>query len=133
MRPSCPSSQVTVNGRLLIVRFTCPKSSPFPQNATDAGERPIDTSHDLVGNLFELRGVVITTSPADLAGGLEPRHRSLEPFNRRFELSHRAAFGLKRPAPGQRTFSNLRNVRIGSGRGSFGKRPGHNVQPTSPT
>ena|SRR6516162_9878564 len=133
MRPSCPSSQVTANGRLLIVRLTCPKSSPFPQNATDAGERPIDTSHDLVGDLLDPQGVVFATAPADPAGGLEPGHRLLEPFNRRFELCHRAGSGRKQPPPGQRTFSNLRNVRIGSGRGSFGKRPGHNVQATSPT
>jgi hypothetical protein len=60
-------------------------SSPFPQDASDPGERLIDASRDL----SELRVFDFTSAPADPASGLEPGHRSIEPFNRRFELGHR--------------------------------------------
>ena len=59
MRASCPSSQVTANGRPLTVKLICPTSSPFPQDATDPGERLIDARRDL----FELRAIAFVTGP----------------------------------------------------------------------
>ena len=93
MRPSCPSSQVTANGRPLIVRLTCPKSSPFPQNATDLGERPIDPRRDLAGDRFQL-GVGLAPlgcskiGPSRLGRELEPCHSLRKPLDGIFERAH---------------------------------------------
>jgi len=73
MRASCPSSQVTANGRPLTVKLTCPTSFPFPQHAIDPGERLIDPLRDL----FEPRSGDLATALAEPAGRLEPRHGSL--------------------------------------------------------
>src|SRR6516162_8771755 len=86
MRPSCPSSQVTVNGRPLTVRLTCPKSSPFPQDATDPSESLIDARRDFP----ELCAIELAIKPADSLGGLYPSHGPFQPFHCRFELAHRA-------------------------------------------
>jgi len=73
MRPSCPSSQVTANGRLLIVRLTCPTSSPFPQDATDPGERLLDARRDF----SKLRVISFAPAPVEPARSFEPGHGSL--------------------------------------------------------
>jgi len=66
--------------------LTCPISSPFPQDPTNLGERLIDPCRDF----SELRVIYLAMPPVDPAGGFEPGHGSLEPFNCRFELGHRA-------------------------------------------
>jgi hypothetical protein len=99
----------------------------------DPAERAIDPRCDLGGDLVAPGVVGLAAVSGGPTGGLEPGYRSLEPFNRRFELGHRVRSGGAANGAVQRTISNFRRVRIGSGRGSFGKRPGHNVQPTSPT
>jgi hypothetical protein len=73
MRPSCPSSQATANGRLLIVRLTCPTSSPFPQDATDPGERLVDARRDF----SKLRVIDLAPAPVEPARSFEPGHGSL--------------------------------------------------------
>jgi hypothetical protein len=78
MRASCPSSQVTANGRPLTVKLICPTSSPFPQDTTDTGQRPIDTRSDL----FDLRAVGFVTGPVGPTRSLEPGYRPLEPLDR---------------------------------------------------
>jgi hypothetical protein len=62
----------------LTIKLTCPTSSPFPQNATNPGERLINAPRDF----FELRAVDLATRPSDPAGRFEPGHRPLEAFNR---------------------------------------------------
>jgi hypothetical protein len=62
----------------LTVKLICPTSSPFPQDASDPGERLIDARRDF----FELRALALATGPADRAGSLESVYRPLEAFNR---------------------------------------------------
>jgi hypothetical protein len=73
MRPYCPSSQATANGRLLIVRLTCPMSSPFPQDATDPGERLVDARRDF----SKLRVIDLAPAPVEPARGFKPGHGPL--------------------------------------------------------
>jgi hypothetical protein len=68
----------------LTVKLICPISSPFPQDATDPGERLIDARRDF----FELRAVGLTTGPSDPVGSFELSHRPFEAFNRYFKLAH---------------------------------------------
>jgi hypothetical protein len=61
----------------LTVKLICPTSSPFPQDATDPGERLIDARRDF----FELRAFDFVTGPVGPARSLEPSHRPLEPLD----------------------------------------------------
>jgi hypothetical protein len=62
----------------LIVKLICPKSSPFPQDATYQGERLIDARSDL----FDLRAVRFVTGLVGPTRSLEPSHRPLESLDR---------------------------------------------------
>ena len=92
MRPSCPSSHATTNGRLLIVRLTCPTSPSLPQDTSDPGERLIDARR----NFRKLCVIAFAPAPVEAARVFELGHGSLQSFDCYFELGHHEESGSQR-------------------------------------